>query len=56
MSDEKYKFLGLDTFMCLQKENVSIHGESGSLDFSLLYFNISLCNNATSPITCASTA
>ena len=40
--------------MCIQRDNVSIYGENGAIDLNLLYFNLSKCSNATSPVPCAS--
>ena len=42
--------------MCIQKENITIYGENGSPALNLLYFNLSKCSNATSPVPCASPA
>ena len=38
----------------MQRDNVSIYGENGASDVKAIYFNLSVCSNLTSPVTCAS--
>lgn len=54
LDDVNYATLDLQTHLCIQRENVELFGEFGTPLVQFLFFNLSLCNNATSPVVCAS--
>lgn len=53
LEDSQYEQFRLGTHICLDTKNNSIFGDVGSFDLRAIYFRLSICDNATSPIPCA---
>ena len=41
--------------MCVDSDSIDLFGDTGAADFSSLYLMLTVCDNATSPVTCLST-
>lgn len=56
LSDTQYTNLGLEYHMCVQQDGVEMYGEFGNSDMNMIMVGLYTCNNATSPVVCATPA